>query len=63
MLRLPGPVPHAKAAALPALVLHGAVHGRAGGLRQETGEEGLDEVSAAARARTDLSKNGYRVQL
>ena len=36
VLHLPGSLPEPEAAAMPALVLHGAVHGGARGLRQET---------------------------
>ena len=36
VLHLLGPLPEPKAAAMPALLLHGAVHGGARGLRQET---------------------------
>ena len=36
MLHLPGPLPEPEAAAMPALLLHGAVHGGARGLRKET---------------------------
>ena len=36
VLHLPGPLPEPEAAAMPALLLHGAVHGGARGLRKET---------------------------
>lgn len=38
VLRLPGQVPHPQAAAMPALLLHGALHGGPGGLCATTGE-------------------------
>ena len=38
MLHLPGPVPDTQAAALPALVLPGPLHGGPGGLRQAAGQ-------------------------
>lgn len=38
VLRLPGPVQDSQAAAMPALLLHGAVHGRTGGLRATPGK-------------------------
>ena len=36
VLHLPGPLPEPEAAAMPALLLHGTVHGGARGLRKET---------------------------
>lgn len=38
MLRVPGPVPQPQAAAMPAQLLHGALHGRPRRLCQATGE-------------------------
>jgi len=38
VLRLPGQIPHPQAAAMPALLLHGALHGGPGGLCATAGK-------------------------